>query len=164
MRPQRRLPGVTIIVAKLAVVSHRRICRRLYHRHWQSCRSNRQVIGHSWTCRRLSSLSAIAVAGLVVDAQYAQEIPQQQQQKQTGTGFGAFGQTQPQQSTDFGTTQPQPWPRPQQPAGGLFDAGNSVFGLIRQAHVIIRSFLNCKNWDRALPSRFASGKFVGRDG
>ena len=67
-------------------------------------------------------------------------------------------------AVDFGTTQPQPWPRPQQPAGGLFDAGNSVFGLIRQAHVIIRSFVNCKNWDRALPSRFASGKFVGRDG
>ena len=83
---------------------------------------------------------------------------QQPQQQQTGNGFSAFGKTQSQQSTSFGTTQPQP--RPQQPAGGLFDTGNSVLGLVRQAHVMIRSFVNRKNWDWALPSKSASGKFA----
>jgi len=38
--------------------------------HRQSCHPYRRVIGHRWTCRRLSSLPGIAVAGVVVRVQY----------------------------------------------------------------------------------------------
>ena len=41
--------------------------------HHETCRPNRQVIRHHWTCRGASSLSAIAVAGVVVDLQYPEQ-------------------------------------------------------------------------------------------